>query len=51
MILAVRLGFQNRERKLVAEWQSGVEILDRVQRKLRLSFAPTQLALPTNVVG
>ena len=30
------------ERKLVAEWQSGVEILGHVQRKLRLAFAPAQ---------
>jgi hypothetical protein len=38
----VRLGLQNRERKLVAEWQRGVEILGHAQRKLRLAFAPTQ---------
>ena len=42
MILPVRLGLQNRERKLVAEWQRGAEILGHAQRKLRLAFAPTQ---------
>jgi len=31
---------QNGERKLVAEWQRGAEILGRAQRKLRLAFAP-----------
>jgi hypothetical protein len=30
------------ERKIVAEWQSGAEILGHVQRKLRLTFAPAQ---------
>jgi len=30
------------ERKLVAEWQSGAEILGHVQRKLRLTFGPAQ---------
>jgi GTP cyclohydrolase FolE2 len=30
------------ERKLVAEWQRGAEILGHAQRKLRLAFAPTQ---------
>jgi hypothetical protein len=34
---------QNDDRKLVAEWQRGAEILGHVQRKLRLNFAPTQL--------
>src|ERR1700720_3023369 len=38
----VRLGLQNRGRKLVAEWQRGAEILGHTQRKLRLAFAPTQ---------
>jgi hypothetical protein len=33
---------QNGERKLVAEWQRGAEILGHAQRKLRLAFAPTQ---------
>ena len=33
---------QPRERKLVAEWQRGAEILGHAQRKLRLTFAPTQ---------
>jgi hypothetical protein len=28
------------ERKLVAEWQRGAEILGHAQRKLRLAFAP-----------
>ena len=32
----------NGERQLVAEWQRGVEILEHAQRKLRLTFAPTQ---------
>jgi len=32
----------SRERKLVAEWQLGAEILGHAQRKLRLAFAPTQ---------
>ena len=36
------LGLQNGERKLVAEWQHGTEILGHAQRKLRLAFAPTQ---------
>ena len=47
MILPVRLGPRstippalNRERKLVAEWQRGAEILGHAQRKLRLAFAP-----------
>jgi NADPH:quinone reductase-like Zn-dependent oxidoreductase len=35
----VRLGLQNRERKFVAEWQRGVEILGHAQRKLRLAIA------------
>jgi hypothetical protein len=30
----------DRERKLVAEWQRGAEILGHAQRKLRLAFAP-----------
>jgi hypothetical protein len=30
---------QNGERKLVAEWQRGAEILGLAQRKLRLAFA------------
>jgi hypothetical protein len=30
------------ERKLVAEWQRGVEVLGHAQRKLRLAFAPAQ---------
>jgi hypothetical protein len=34
------LGPQNRERKLVAEWQRGAEILGHVQQKLRIAFAP-----------
>ena len=33
---------QNGERKLVAEWQRGAEILGHAQRKLRLAFAPAQ---------
>ena len=33
---------QNGERKLVAEWQRGVEILGHAQQKLRLAFAPPQ---------
>jgi len=33
---------RNGERKLVAEWQRGAEILGHAQRKLRLAFAPTQ---------
>jgi hypothetical protein len=33
---------ESRERKLVAEWQRGAEILGQAQRKLRLAFAPTQ---------
>jgi len=37
-----QLGLPNRERKLVAEWQRGAEILGHVQRKLRLAFARTQ---------
>ena len=40
-ISSVRLGLQNGERKLVAEWQRGAEILGHAQRKLRLAFAPT----------
>jgi hypothetical protein len=40
--LPVRLGLQNRERKLVAEWQRGTEILGHAQRKLRLALAPSQ---------
>ena len=31
---------QNDDRKLVAEWQRGAEILGHAQRKLRLAFAP-----------
>ena len=39
---------RNRERNLVAECHRGVEILEHVQRKLRLAFAPPQsLALAT----
>jgi len=34
------VGLQNRERKLVAEWQRGVEILGHAQQKLRIAFAP-----------
>ena len=33
---------QNSERKLVAEWQRGAEILGHAQQKLRLAFAPAQ---------
>jgi hypothetical protein len=44
---ATRLG-QNDDRKLVAEWQRGAEILGRAQRTLRLNYAPTQL--PTAVM-
>lgn len=33
---------QNSERKLVAEWQRGAEILEHVQRKLHLAFARPQ---------
>jgi len=33
---------QNGERKVVAEWQRGAEILGRAQRKLRLAFVPAQ---------
>jgi hypothetical protein len=33
---------QNGERKLVAEWQHGAEILGHTQRKLRLAFSPAQ---------
>ena len=33
---------QNGERKLVAEWRRGAEILGHAQRKLRLAFAPAQ---------
>ena len=36
------LGFQNGERRLVAEWQRGAEILGYAQRKLRIAFAPAQ---------
>jgi hypothetical protein len=36
------VGFQNLDRKLVAEWQRGAEIVGRTQRKLRLAFAPMQ---------
>jgi len=39
----------NGERRLVAEWQRGAEILRREQQKLRLAFAPahsTALATP-----
>jgi hypothetical protein len=36
------LGHHNRERKLVAEWQRGAEILGHAQRKLRLAFTPMQ---------
>jgi hypothetical protein len=49
MILPIRsetrrgeLGLQNGERKLVAEWQRGAEILGHARRKLRLAFAPEQ---------
>ena len=49
MILPVRSqtprgepGLQNGERKLVAEWQRGTEILGRARRKLRLAFVRTQ---------
>jgi hypothetical protein len=38
---------QNREHKLVAEWQRGAEILGHAQQKLRLSFAPVQLLAAT----
>jgi hypothetical protein len=40
-IPSVRLGLQNGERKLVAEWQRGAEILGHALRKLRLAFAPS----------
>ena len=30
------------ERRLVAEWQSGAEVLGYAQRKLRLALAPAQ---------
>jgi hypothetical protein len=33
---------QNGQRKLVAEWQRGAEILGHAQRKLRLAFTPEQ---------
>ena len=46
-IPSVRLGIQNRERKLVAEWQRGVETLGHVQQKLRLSFARAQFSVGT----
>jgi hypothetical protein len=37
------LGLQNRERKLVAEWQRGPETFaGYALRKLRLAFAPSQ---------
>jgi len=56
MILPVRsktrrgeLGLQNGERKLVAEWQRGTEILGYAQRKLRLAFAPSQSAEPATL--
>ena len=48
MILPVRSDCQDDtdsshgERKLVAEWQRGAEILGHTQRKLRLAFAPAQ---------
>jgi hypothetical protein len=48
MILPVRSGCQDNtdsshgERKLVAKWQRGAEILGHTQRKLRLAFAPSQ---------
>jgi hypothetical protein len=46
-ILSVRLGLQNAERKLVAEWQHGAEILGHAQQKLRLSFAQAQFSVGT----
>jgi hypothetical protein len=39
---------QNGERKLVAEWQRGAEILGHAQRKLRLVFAPAQSSATSN---
>ncbi|HEU5246408.1 MAG TPA: hypothetical protein VFU09_04900 [Candidatus Udaeobacter sp.] len=41
-ILPVQLGLQDRERKLVAEWQRGAEILGHAQHKLHLAFADSQ---------
>jgi hypothetical protein len=43
-IPSVRLGLQNRERKLVTEWQQrGPETFSGYAlRKLRLAFAPSQ---------
>jgi hypothetical protein len=38
----VRLGLQNPERKLVAEWQRGFESMGAAQLKLRLAFAPAE---------
>jgi len=45
-IPSVRLGLQNRERKLVTEWQQrGPETFSGYAlRKLRLAFAPSQPA-------
>ena len=40
---------QNGERKLVAEWQRGAEILGHTQRKLRLAFAPAHSTNLTTV--
>jgi hypothetical protein len=40
-------GLQNGERKLVAEWQHGAEILGHAQQKLRLSFARAQFSVGT----
>jgi hypothetical protein len=48
MILPVRSGCQDDtdsshgERRLVAEWQRGAEILGHTQGKLRLAFASSQ---------
>jgi hypothetical protein len=39
------LRLQNGERKLVAEWQRGAEILGHAQQKLRLSFAQAQFSV------
>ena len=38
---------QNGERKLVAEWQRGAEILGQAQQKLRIAFAPNSTAFAT----
>jgi hypothetical protein len=38
---------QNGDRKLVAEWQHGAEILGRAQQKLRLTLAQAQFSVGT----